>query len=914
LPASIKELAQIVGSITANTDRAERRSQLLQEQVEDLHARWNDAGQVIDEAYSRPGSAFSRPGSALDSDGTMSASHSRPGTRELAFPEPDGLASEFGSRPKSVQRPQSQHNVSRVEEVIEEEDDDAVAVATKHEVANVTNVTNMTEVTEVTHVTRVTNVTEVQAQEQQQQAAVSAAVPDVSQMSPVEQIVVAEVQAEMEAEIAAEVIAEGAPTTGMTTMPVLLPPAREPAASSASEPGAPDAATPSAIAARQPDPSIAKQERVAPVTRVVVAAAKAAEESTGAQLERTVTAASATGGRRRRRATQHAEPPRDLASVGLQRLMAEVETQAVRLADLEASMKEFSELPPGVPAPLVEPSPAPAPAPAPPPVPAPAPPPAPEPQVLRPVTPTRPATPTGTEMMAAVQAQIAASEERMRVTEQEQRESLKSEIERLEAELAATKTLREEVAQQQAGLQAAKDADARLATQMAALEQQFSTLPAPAPAPAAPAPAPAPAPVPVPIAPPPGVDPAALNEMSEALRASMAEQTTELGKSLRNQMFDEVDTLKHRLEEVSSSIPGQVEAVADGLEDIRRALSSKADTGAIRQLEGIIGQLQAMTEKKQLPGSNSPPMSPAPPPRRYQVPPTITARIISPDLNDIRDALGAIRSGLSAKADTEKLDKMMKTLGPRMKELGSKLKEVDSLSTSLRRNSGTGLGLEVAATGGGGDTLSGLEEAVKKVKEEHPDRSEAMALSHEISSKHSNDVVHAFRGELGAHEERLFNGLCGTFREYAVGLGRLMREELDTLRTNKADRVDIKRLEHILSARIADLSATVDGGGTRRASTGAVFPSMLPMDIRGGSANESLEDMQARLEESLGMLRKMYEKDGWGVRSLSPTKSNGGSGGKSSLGGATSSSTNVSFTQVRFSFTKLPNNLTTSYL
>eukprot|EP01046_Picozoa_sp_COSAG06_P086576 COSAG06_NODE_33160_length_494_cov_0.929114_1_plen_164_part_11 len=164
----------------------------------------------------------------------------------------------------------------------------------------------------------------------------------------------------------------------------------------------------------------------------------------------------------------------------------------------------------------------------------------------------------------------------------------------------------------------------------------------------------------------------------------MAEQTTELGKSLRNQMFDEVDTLKHRLEEVSSSIPGQVEAVADGLEDIRRALSSKADTGAIRQLEGIIGQLQAMTEKKQLPGSNSPPMSPAPPPRRYQVPPTITARIISPDLNDIRDALGAIRSGLSAKADTEKLDKMMKTLGPRMKELGSKLKEVDSLSTSLR--------------------------------------------------------------------------------------------------------------------------------------------------------------------------------------------------------------------------------------
>ena len=121
LPGSIKELAKIVGSITANTDRAERRSILLQEQVEDLHARWNEAGQVIDEAYSRPGSAFSRPGSALGSDGFTSATHSRPGTRELAFPEPDGLALELGARPRSVQRPQS---VARVEEAAEEEEEE----------------------------------------------------------------------------------------------------------------------------------------------------------------------------------------------------------------------------------------------------------------------------------------------------------------------------------------------------------------------------------------------------------------------------------------------------------------------------------------------------------------------------------------------------------------------------------------------------------------------------------------------------------------------------------------------------------------------------------------------------------------------------------------------------------------------
>eukprot|EP01043_Picozoa_sp_COSAG02_P056903 COSAG02_NODE_6821_length_3342_cov_19.056429_3_plen_135_part_01 len=135
-----------------------------------------------------------------------------------------------------------------------------------------------------------------------------------------------------------------------------------------------------------------------------------------------------------------------------------------------------------------------------------------------------------------------------------------------------------------------------------------------------------------------------------------------------------------------------------------------------------------------------------------------------------------------------------------MKELGMKLKEVDTLSTSLRRASGAGL-VEGGASGLGVDpqgrrqSIGAVDEAVKKVKEEHPNRSETMALSHEISSKHSTKVVNAFREELGAHEERLFNGLCGTFRQYAVGLGQLMREELSTLRLQKADRVDIKRLE-----------------------------------------------------------------------------------------------------------------------
>ena len=47
LPASIKDLAQIVGSITADATRAEKRSVILQEQVEDLHARWEEAGAVI---------------------------------------------------------------------------------------------------------------------------------------------------------------------------------------------------------------------------------------------------------------------------------------------------------------------------------------------------------------------------------------------------------------------------------------------------------------------------------------------------------------------------------------------------------------------------------------------------------------------------------------------------------------------------------------------------------------------------------------------------------------------------------------------------------------------------------------------------------------------------------------------------
>eukprot|EP01043_Picozoa_sp_COSAG02_P006184 COSAG02_NODE_174_length_31243_cov_76.084543_6_plen_950_part_00 len=883
LPASVKELAQIVGSITANTDRAERRSILLQEQVEDLHARWNDAGQVIDEAYSRPGSAFSRPGSALDSDGAVSGTHSRPGTRELAFPEApggDSTALEFSARPRSVQRPQSQHSVAPVEEAIEEEEEDVSSPTVSRQNVATGSVTNSTN---ATHGTSGTNGTELQ---EAQEAALSATVPDVSQMSPVEQIVVAEIRTEMEAEIVAGATVQhpSAPVTSdlgsaaTTDGPAPTGSSSEPSSSS----------------------SIAAQGRVAPVTRMVVAAAKAAEESTGTQVEYSASGSSAAGKHRRRHhAPQQADPRRDLASIGLQRLMAEVETQAVRLAELEASMKEFSEMPPPsaavahVPAP-----PAPAPAPSPPPAVQSPPPDSEMLATIRPVTPTRPATPTGTEMMAAVQAQIAASEERIKATEQEHRNNVNLEIARLEAELAATKKLREEVAEQQAGLQDAKDADARLATQMAALEQQFQNLPAPV-AVSAPAPAPTPAPV------APGVDPAVLEQMSDALRTSMAQQTAELGKSLQNQMFEEVDVLKNRLEEVSSSIPGQVEAVADSLEDIRKALGTKADTGAIRQLEGIIGQLQAMTEKKQLPGSNSPPMSPAPPPRRYQVPPTITARIISPDLNDIRDALGAIRSGLSAKADTDKMDKLMKSLGPRMKELGMKLKEVDTLSTSLRRASGAGL-LEGGASGLGVEThgrrqpIDAVDEVVKKVKKEHPDRSETVALSNEISSKHSTKVVNAFRQELGAHEERLFNGLCGTFRQYAVGLGQIMREELSTLRLQKADRVDIKRLEHILNLRIADLSSNVEGGApARRASTGAVFPSMLAMDIRGGSASESLEDMQARLEESLAMLRKMYEKEGWGVRSLSPTKSaaNAGSGeGRNSLGAT--SSTNVSFTQV----------------
>lgn len=89
--------------------------------------------------------------------------------------------------------------------------------------------------------------------------------------------------------------------------------------------------------------------------------------------------------------------------------------------------------------------------------------------------------------------------------------------------------------------------------------------------------------------------------------------------------------------------------------------------------------------------------------------------------------------------------------------------------------------------------------------------------------------------------------------------------------------------------------------------------------IRAGSHAESLEEMQVRLEESLGMLRKMYEKEGWfaerlfafflrrrswhddgvcgrGVRSLSGPVP----GGTAQAGGAATSSmgpSNVSFTQ-----------------
>ena len=181
-----------------------------------------------------------------------------------------------------------------------------------------------------------------------------------------------------------------------------------------------------------------------------------------------------------------------------------------------------------------------------------------------------------------------------------------------------------------------------------------------------------------------------------------------------------------------------------------------------------------MTEKKQLPGSNSPPMSPAPPPRRYQVPPTITARIISPDLNDIRDALSAIRTGLSTKADTDKMDRLMNNLGPRMKELQSKLKEVDSITTSLRRNEGaSGIGGGITGTGvtagvGRNATLEDTRVAVEDVARAlsaHPDRDETVHLSHEIARENAHKVVNAFRGELGAHEERLFHGLCDTIRK-----------------------------------------------------------------------------------------------------------------------------------------------------
>ena len=80
--------------------------------------------------------------------------------------------------------------------------------------------------------------------------------------------------------------------------------------------------------------------------------------------------------------------------------------------------------------------------------------------------------------------------------------------------------------------------------------------------------------------------------MNDALRASMEEQNAQLSENLRSQMFEEMDTLKKQLEEVSSSVPGQVEVVADGLEAIRREMGDKADADAIRQLEGLIGGLQ----------------------------------------------------------------------------------------------------------------------------------------------------------------------------------------------------------------------------------------------------------------------------------------------------------------------------------
>jgi hypothetical protein len=530
------------------------------------------------------------------------------------------------------------------------------------------------------------------------------------------------------------------------------------------------------------------------------------------------------------------QPDSSASRAGLVRLASELKSQSSRLAQLEEAIASVASAVAananGAPAPVAPLLPLPVPVP-------------------QPVPVNGNAGPTSEEVREAVASQVAVVEQRLSHAAGVEQATLRSEIDQVSMQLEAVKTLRAEMDKQATELADAQAADETLAGKIQLLEKRLDDDWFPS------SDAPAPEPESAPSA--SGMTEEEKQQHEQALAALQASVSTQ-SEEMKTSMFQEVDGLRRQLDEISASLPRQVEAVADGLATIRKNLGDKADAQAVANLEGVIDSLGQQIAAKKLPGSNSPPMSPSQPPRRRverapQQPPTITARIISPDLSDVHAALNAIRMGLQHKADVDTLSVMERQLQPKMKELSRKLRQVDELATRIRRNDGSG-------GGSSGDDLSSRN--VSELRRElnaRPDLAEVRS----IAERGGRGVVRAFRDELTMQERRLFDGLCCVFRENSLSLAQLMREELAALRRGKADRVDVRRLERTVREAAEGEQPPLPGTLARGL---AITQGVGLHGSRGAQTANSLEGLQTRLEEQLLLLKQRYERDGWGTKPL----------------------------------------------
>ena len=495
------------------------------------------------------------------------------------------------------------------------------------------------------------------------------------------------------------------------------------------------------------------------------------------------------------------------------------------------------------------------------------------------------------DILFEIELKVSESERRLQASEEAERYRVKGELDRVEAELANVKLVREELARQALELKDAHDVDSKLEARITNLGRELhEEMDRPPTAPA---------------------NESALAELRE-LQGKMDER----GLQMNDQVNFRLTSLQKELTELSTTLPGEMTAVNDGLEAIKSKMAGKADSNAIRALQAVIDGLRDTVESKKLPGS--PPLSPSMPPRRaHQPPPQITAQIL-PDMNNIYSALNEMQKSLRSKADLADFASLQQHIEPKLRGLMAKLANAERMQSSISdlkvahppstpntvtsRHStpnaattarggraagwtpssavhaepsyggsavgGSGAGWAGESTRGAGHPgMSKVQ--VAQLRDElagKADLREVEDLLDKYYLARARDTAASLPSlkELAAHEARVVGRVRRVVQQYTAGATEAMQLQMHALQVQKVDRAEVRRLEKLVGLALGLPAALTGSANSMMGGSGAIS------DPGNGSARGVTGDSK-RLVNMGGGGYAWRASSGWSGASLPDT-------------------------------------------